>query len=205
MENLKTKYDQIVLKREELIEQINVLAENEIVKKYFELCEQNNALANQQKELYKQIKVEEYSSCNHIWVNTLHNYDSWEGRSYNYCGCIKCGLDKRVFHLMERYDSSYWLTLEQRIMYDFMRDSHAYEKGIETHILCDLDLAKAIYLRIKEAHPDIDDETAIKYFKVALHNIRDTKVSYERKESRAKRLSLSPKFNKWTAWDVKIY
>lgn len=97
MENLKTKYDQIVLKREELIEQINVLAENESVKKYFELRSQNDELANQQKELYKQIKVEEYSSCNHIWVNTLHNYDSWEGRSYNYCGCIKCGLDKRVF------------------------------------------------------------------------------------------------------------
>ena len=205
MENLKTKYDQIVSKRKELIERINALAEDETVKKYFELRSQNDELSNQQKKMYKQIKVEEYSSCNHIWVNTLNDYDSWEGRSYNYCGCIKCGLDKRVFHLMERYDSSYWLTLEQRIMYDFIRDGHAYGKDIETHILCDLDLAKAIYSKIKEVHPDIDDETAIKYFKVALHNIRDTKVSDERKESRAKRLSLSPKFNKWTAWDVKRY
>lgn len=37
MENLKTKYDQIVSKRKELIEQINVLAKDETVKKYFEL------------------------------------------------------------------------------------------------------------------------------------------------------------------------
>ncbi len=205
MENLKTKYDQIVSKRKELIEQINVLAKDETVKKYFELRSQNDELANQQKKLYKQIKVEEYSSCNHIWVNTLHDYDSREGRSYNYCGCIKCSLDRRVFHLMESYHSPDWLTLDQRIMYDFMRDNHAYEKGIETHILCDLDLAKAIYSKIKKVHPDIDDETAIKYFKVALHNIRDTKISNERKESRAKRLSLSPKFNKWNGWDVSRY
>lgn len=202
MKNLKTKYDQIVSERKGLIEQINVLAEDETVKKYFQLRSQNDELANQQRDLYKQIKVEEYSSCNHIWVNTLHDYDSYEGRSYNYCGCIKCGLDRRVFYLMESYHSPDWLTLDQRIMYDFMKGGHAYGKGIDTHILCDLDLAKAIYSKIKEVHSDMDDETAIKYFRVALHNIRDTKVSEERKVSRAKRLSLNPKFNKWTGWDV---
>lgn len=204
MENLKTKYDQIVSERKGLIEQINVLAEDETVKKYLQLRSQNDKLANQQKDLYEQIKVEEYSSCNHIWVNTLHDYDRWEGRSYNYCGCIKCGLDRRVFHLMEGYHSSLdWLTLDQRIMYDFMAGRHTtYGTGINTHILCDLDLAKAIYSKIKEVHPDMDDETAIKYFRAALHNIRGTKVNEERKVSRAKRLSLNPQFNKWTGRDV---
>jgi len=159
-------------------------------------------LASQQKDLYKQIKVGEYSSCNHIWVNTLHDYDSYEGRSYNYDGCVKCGLDQRIFHLMESYLSPDWLTLNQRIMYDYMRN-HSYKSGIDTNLLCDLDLAKAIYAKIKEVHPDIDDETAVKYLKVALHNIRDTKVSDERKVNRAKRLSLKPEFNKWTGFDVK--
>lgn len=202
MESLKKQYDQIISERKELIEQINVLAEDESVKKYFELCQQNDKLARQQKDLYKQIKVGEYSSCNHIWVNTLHDYDSYEGRSYNYDGCVKCGLDQRVFHLMESYHSPDWLTLNQRIMYDYMRN-HSYKSGIDTNLLCDLDLAKAIYAKIKEVHPDIDDETAVKYLKVALHNIRDTKVSDERKVNRAKRLSLKPEFNKWTGFDVR--
>lgn len=202
MEDLKEKYDQIVSQRKGIIDEINVLAEDETVKKYFELRKQNDELAIQQKDLYKQIKIGEYSSCHHIWVNTLHDYDSWEGRSYNYHGCVKCGLDKRVFHLMESYHSPDWLTLDQRIMYDFMRN-HSSGSGINSNLLCDLDLAKAIYTKIKEVHPDIDDETAVKYLKVALHNIRDTKVSDERKESRAKRLSLEPDFNRWNGFDVR--
>ena len=202
MENLKEKYNHIVSERQTIIDQINVLAENETVKEYFALREQNDKLASQQKDLYKQIKVEEYSSCNHIWVNTLHDYDSWEGRSYNYHGCVKCGLDKRVFHLMERFHSLDWLTLDQQIMYDFVENHHS-SSGINSNLLCDLDLAKAIYAKIKKVHPDIDDETAVKYLKVALHNIRDIKVSDERKESRAKRLSLKPGFNKWTGFDVR--
>lgn len=201
MDNLKEQYDQIVSERKGIIEQINVLAENETVKKYFSLREQNDKLSKQQNDLYTQIKVGEYSSCNHIWVNTLHEYDSWEGRSYNYCGCVKCGLDRRVFHLMESYHSPEWLTLDQRIMYDFMMN-HSSSRGINSNLLCDLDLAKAIYAKIKEVHPDIDDETAVKYLKVALHNIRDTKVNDERKVSRAKRLSLKSNFNKWTGFDV---
>ena len=202
MGSLKEQYDKIVTERKELIEQINALADDKTVKKYFELRSQNDKLSNQQRDLYKQIKIEEYSSCNHIWVDTLHDYDSWEGRSYNYCGCIKCGLDKRV--LMESYHNLAWLTLDQRIMYNILRN-HSYRAGIDTNLLCDLDLAKAIYSKIKEVHPDIDDETAIKYFKVALHNIRDIRVSEERKVSRAKRLLLKPDFNKWTGWDVRRY
>lgn len=201
MENLKEKYNQIVSERKDIINQINVLAENEIVKEYFALHQQNDKLASEQNDLYEQIKVGEYSSCYHIWVNTLHDRDRWEGRSYNYHGCVKCGLDKRVFDLMERFHDPSWLTLEQRVMYDFMRNHHS-DYGIDSNLLCDLDLAKAIYAKIKEVYPDIDDECAVKYLKVALHNIRDTKVSDERKVNRAKRLSLKPEFNKWTGFDV---
>ncbi len=39
----------------------------------------------------------------------------------------------------------------------------------------------------------------IKYFNVAINDIRNKEVSDERKASRAKRLLLSPKFNKWIA------
>ena len=47
MDNLKEQYDQIVSERKGIIEQINVLAENETVKKYFSLREQNDKLSKQ--------------------------------------------------------------------------------------------------------------------------------------------------------------
>lgn len=87
-------------------------------------------------------------------------------------------------------------------MYEFMKTHPSYRRGIYTKISCNLNLARAIYSKIKEAHPDIDDETATKYFKVALTNIRNTEVSDKRQKDRAKRLSLSPKFNSWNASDV---
>ena len=193
MKELKAKYDQITSEREEILKQI---------KKYFKLCSENEELSKLQEKLYKQMKVEEYSSCNHIWVNDFHDYDGWEGRSKDYCGCIKCGLDSKVFYLMDRHNNYKLLTLDQAIMYDFLRDENAHKNGIQTNIFCDLALAKAIYSRIKTAHPDIDDETAIKYFNVAINDIRNKEVSDERKASRAKRLLLSPKFNKWDGIDV---
>ena len=110
-------------------------------------------------------------------------------------------MDRRVFHLIENSQSLEELTLDQKIMYDFMMN-HFSNRGIDSKLLCDLDLAKAIYAKIKEVHPDIDDKTAIRYLKVALHNIRDTKVNDERKASRAKRLSLKSSFNKWSGSDV---
>ena len=42
-----------------------------------------------------------------------------------------------------------------------------------------------------------NDLIAIKYFEIALDNIRNIDVSDERKVNRAKRLALMPSFNKW--------
>lgn len=193
MDNLKKQYNEISVKRETIIKQINKLKNNEIVKKYFDLCSCNEKLIIQQNELEKQIKFRKYSSCNHILVTTLREYDDLECRSYDYQGCIKCGLDTSI--LLLNCNLKY-LTSEQRIMYDYMKDCE-YFNGIDTELLCDLDLAKAIYSRIKEVHPDIDDETATKYFEISLNDIRNIKVSEERKISRAKRLSLNTIFNKW--------
>ena len=63
--------------------------------------------------------------------------------------------------------------------------------------ICNIDLATSIYSRIMEAHPNIDDKLAIKYFKSALHNIRKKTVSEERQVARANRLSLYPTFKNW--------
>lgn len=90
-------------------------------------------------------------------------------------------------------------------MYDFLKSQPVFidsMKGINTKIPCDLNLAKAIYSKIKKAHPNIDDKTATKYFEIALDNIRNIPVNEERKINRARRLSLFSNFNRWNGSDV---
>lgn len=195
MSNLKKEYDEITKQRKKIIEEMKLLEENEIVKRYFELTKQNETLYDKQLILYKEMKNEEYESCKHILVYSKINYDRYEGRTSKSCGCIKCGLDNSVLDYQREY-----LPFTQKIMYDYLRKK--YLRGSETKIACDLDLAQAIYSKIKDAHPDIDDQIAIKYFEIALDNIRNIKVSDERKTNRAKRLSLDPKFNSWNGRDV---
>lgn len=198
MDILKEQYKEILQKREKITKQINILKNTDTVKKYFELCNQNDQLTSQSQELYKQLKIQEYKSCNHIWVTTLREHDSYEGRTYKYCGCIKCGLDERLLIQGHNYRQ---FSLEQQIIYNFMKE-HTNYNGTYTNISCDLDLAQAIYKKIKKAHPNIDDKTALKYFETSLNDIREIKVNETRKINRAKRLSLSPKFNSWNKYDI---
>ncbi len=197
MSNLKEEYDKIIEQRKKILEEMKPLGENEIVKRYMELTEQNESLFNQQLSLYKELKMEKYASCDHILVYSQIDYDRYEGRTYKSCGCIKCGLDNSVLN-----GDREWLSGSRQIMYDYLRKNRIYNKGIASEVLCDLDLAQAIYSKIKQAHPDIDDETARKYFEIALDDIRNIKVSDDRKASRAKRLSLKDNFKRWNSGDV---
>ena len=192
----KTEYEKVKSKREIIIKEINALyGENPVIQKYIELLDENQRLLNDQKELYKSMKFEEYSKCNHIFVTVSRERDYREARNYYYEGCIKCGLDQTVFYIAETFDIEE-LNESQRIMYDYMYGG-AGQDGIHTNIRCNLELAKAIYLKIKENHPNTSDKNMVNYFKHALSSIRENEVSDERKENRAKRLSLSPKFNNW--------
>ena len=200
MGNLQKKeYDEITKQRENILDELKLLRENEAVKRYFSLIDQNKNLCSKQLELYQGIKQEEYKSCEHILVHSKIDYDRYEGRTYKSCGCIKCGLDNSVLN----YEWEY-LPIERQIMYTHLKEEcfAGMIKGVETEVACDLDLAQAIFSKIKEVHPDIDDTTAIKYFEIALDDIRNIKVSDERKVGRAKRLSLNPEFKRWSYDDV---
>ena len=165
MASLKKQYKQIEKEREDILKEINELKKNEVIKRFYELQNKNIKLANEQIILYKKLKVKEYDSCNHIWVNTLHDYFSYEGRSDDYYGCIKCGLDQRVFEIVSRLGSIDYLTLEQQIMYDYMYGHYVTYKGINTHLECDLDLARNFYTKLKEENKDIDDEQVVDLIK----------------------------------------
>lgn len=166
--------------------------ENELVKKYLELCNENDSLKMQEEILYSRIKHYEYVSCNHIWINLT----KYCGHTFN--GCIKCGANSRILNLGDNFGLKN-LTEDEKIMYYFLKRNLTIigTYPLYSPVICNLDLARAIYKKIKEAHPDIDDVTATKYFEIALDNIRNIEVSKERKKSRAKRLSLTPDFNKW--------
>lgn len=199
MNSLTKEYDEIIKQIDKNNEKMKQLEEDEKVKEYFELKKQDETLQTQKKDAYKNMKVEEYESCEHILVYSKIEHDRIEGRTYKSCGCIKCGLDNSVLDLFIKH-----LSFNEKIMYEYL-ENHRFELGgIKTEISCDLALAQTIYSKIKEAHPDIDDKTAIKYFKSALDNIRNIEVSDERKLSRAKRLSLHSKFNRWNSKDIHI-
>ena len=199
METLKEKYNKIMEQRRAIITEMKTLEKNEILKRYFDLKEKNEILSNDQFSLFRNIKMEEYATCNHILVYSKIDYDRYEGRSYESCGCIKCGLDNSVLN-----ESRDCLSGTQKIMYDYLKKNYLSSNfgGIQTEILCDIDLAQAIYTKIKNVYPDISDEKAINFFKYALKNIRDVKVSDERKVNRAKRLELDSDFKKWDSSDI---
>lgn len=200
MSELEKKYNEVIGEKIKIGEKINLLEKtSEEVKEYLGLLEQIKSLNNEELDLYESIKEEEYDSCEHVLVCSEKNFDIYNsGATRQSCGCIKCGLDNSVLNYSRHY---MYMSLDRKIMYDYLR-SH-YLVGIETKISCDLDLAQAIYSKIKETYPGIDDETVIIYFKVALDDIRNIKVSHEREISRAKRLSLNPEFSRWNAKDIR--
>lgn len=195
MYKYKKEYIELVEKRNKIIKELKLFEQEEIVKKHMQLVEENKDLYDKQLSLYRLMKEEEYNSCKHVLVYSRIDYDRYEGRSYEYSGCIKCGLDNSV---LDSNKGSF--SFDEEIMYSSLRKQ--YLTGTHTKILCDLALAQAIYSKIKQAHPNIDDETAIDYFTVALNDIRNIKVSDDRKVKRAKRLSLNSNFRRWTGQDV---
>lgn len=192
MNDLEREYADVIEKRQKVKEELTALEQTETIKRYFKLRLEWDILYNKRHDLYKKIEEERISSCKHILVNTS------SGSAYNQtCGCIKCGVDTSI--LEERRER---LSFEEKIKYDYLKNNYIRLKSTLTDITCDLNLAMALYSKIKEHHPNIDDETAIHYFKVALDHIRNVNVNDERKKSRAKRLSLKPTFNCWNEKDI---
>ena len=192
MNNIKDKYNKLVSDIENVNNELTVLEEDSEVRKYIELKKKSEELYNRKVKLYREFKYDEYNTCNHILISTRVNYDKSSGHFCRSVGCIKCGLDNSVIDCDRDL-----LTEEEKIKYDYLIEYNVKLEGLQTNILCDIDLATEIYCRIKRANPNIDDIIGCKYFEIALDNIRNIKVSKERKESRIKRLSLKPGFKNW--------
>ena len=131
----------------------------------------------------------EYENCNHLWAISMDEYEEYD------CFCVKCGLNYKSLRLTNRGKEDS-LSFDERVMASVLK-GQSFVNDADINIVCDIELAMALYKKIREYHPDIDDKTVIKYFEIALDDIRNTKVSDKRKKSRAKRLGLSKDFNRW--------
>lgn len=187
MKTAINEYNEINEEISNISNQIDLLKQNESVIKYLELEKQKSELLNKKRIAYINLRKNEYNCCDHLFVYSKVEFDGYANRA-----CIKCGLDEAVLNMEKGFFSE-----EQRIMYDYLRDNYLKFTGTNTNILCDIDLAHAIYLRIKNNHPYMDDKQARKYFEIALNNIRNKNTSDYERTNKAKRLMLYPGFNRW--------
>ena len=162
--NIKKQFDNIEAKLSENNTALEKLLKDEKVQQYIKTKEKNASLKSELKELYKDMKFEEYSSCDHMCLISKHVYDSVEGRSYNFLGCVKCGLDQSFYHRLECCYGFTALSDEEQIMYDYISANNPIMK-IDIDVVCDLESAKRIYSTIKKQHPNDDDKTIADIFK----------------------------------------
>ena len=193
MSDIRKNYEEMLSEMKKINSWLEELMEDKRVQEYLTLDDQRLKLESELSELYTVMKKEEFSKCSHIWIPVSKNVDYYEGRSDIDYGCMKCGLDQRV--LSASYPE--FLSVDDKIMYNYLYQHYAIHQGIKSHTVCDLDLARSMYSKIVEYHPDIDDSTALKYFEIALDNMRNIRVTDDRKESRVKRLMLKPGFHNW--------
>ena len=185
MDEIKKRYDELVKKREKIIDRLKVLQKHKIVKEYNNLRAENTDLLRSINNLSALLECEHYDECDHLLVNTSN---LWER---DYYGCIKCGLHDDI---LTTYDTN------NPVMFSYLanqKNHSRFRNAKLIHEYCDLELAKAIYQKIVDNHPDIDEDKLIKYFENSLDHIRNIEINQDRKESRAKRLNLSANFKKW--------
>lgn len=155
-----------------------IYEENEIVRKYLKLQEEQNKLTMELANISREINIQKWSSCNHIWVITKHDYDFTEGRSYNYCSCIKCGLSYEVFLDYEKMGKDALNDSARKEMFDYLFTHNTSQyKGLSSNYCCNLEEAQAIYQKIKAKNPNITDEIMLQLWEREL----DKKFSRTRK------------------------
>ena len=189
LEYIRDDFSDIDEQYKKVEQEIWGLEEVSIVKKYIGLQKKKIELEIKRKNLHSLMEYGEYENCDHLWGISMDEYEE-----YDYV-CVKCGLNYKSLRLTNRGKEDS-LSFDERVMASVLKEQ-SFVNDADINIVCDRELAMALYKKIREYHPDIDDKTVIKYFEIALDDIRNIKVSDERKKSRAKRLGLSKDFNRW--------
>ena len=167
-------------RREELLKELNRLEKLKTVKKYLAFKDENEKLKSEEKELCKKVMCEKYASCKHVYITNFTESDDWEGRTYKYHGCVKCGLDSSILSESRNFilrDSEYYKNMKPYFVFGDI-------DGIDTGIYYEnLDYASSIYLELQENNPSMTDEDLIEMFKI----IMKKEIEKEHKEKVRKR------------------
>lgn len=189
LEHIRADFSDIDKEYKKIEKEIWGLEELPIVKKYLDLQKKKTELEIRRKNLHGLMEYGEYENCNHLWGISMDEYGE-----YDYV-CVKCGLNYKSLRLTNRGKEDS-LSFDERVMASVLKEQ-SFVNDADINLVCDKDLAMALYKKIKEHHPDIDDKTAVKYLEIALEDIRNIEVSEKRKKNRAKRLGLRHDFNRW--------
>ena len=159
----RKEYRDVLKEREVVLDKLSKLNQNEIIKEYKRLIDENNNLYNKENKLYKELKFEEYKSCEHVLVNSLVDCEEgYGGRTIRYKGCIKCGCNEYV-----KEKKNCYLSPEEKAMLSYL-DTIYYGKldGKDLRINCD-DFEETIkkYKILKRTNKDIDEDTLLEMLK----------------------------------------
>ena len=145
-------------------------------------------------------RYDECKNCKHKFITSFVETNLNNGEKEVYFGCVKCGVDESILRIVDYAD----LTPEEQDEVNYLRSEDMYHRDdvtFDEDTVCHLPLAMAIYSRIKERKPRIDDEKAFTYFKRALAYMRRNNTE-ERKVGRIKRLSLENKVALFTPEEI---
>ena len=152
MDNLEQEYLNIKAILNQKQKEIGQLYNEKVeVQNFLKLQKEIKKLQEQMQKIEKAINNQNWSTCKHIWLITKRNYDSGEGRTYNYCSCLKCGLSYEVFDEYETKGKEVLNDLIKAQMFEFLLEHpSARYQGISSNYYVNLEEAQSIYRKIKK-------------------------------------------------------
>ena len=149
MNELEKKYEETRRKRMRVENELELLANNETVKRY-----------------------NEFENCEHLFVDTI------EGNEHNrFCTCVKCGLDSTTLRedkswlTPDRLASYNYIKEHLHSDYNLIRS-----KGTHTDLILPFETAQNIYHQVIFEHGNINDEQAAEYMREKFYHTQVTEM-----------------------------
>lgn len=175
-------------------------AYDQLIKEYLGLKEALEIMDRKVNELEREEVVQEYLSLRETREKITERVNRIKALSTEFTGSRE--YDNQLYpgpaNLEEPAGGLTSTQENSKISYDtsdHLQNHKLVDDSIEFE--CSLELAHAIYTRLKEEYPGRPDEAIARYFTSALYMIQKYPVSEKRKAGRAKRLGLSEDFNEW--------
>ena len=130
---------------------------------------------------YKNLWFKRFDCCNHFLIISDSEYDKWEGRSYNWWGCIKCGLNNKVTDMCNGYGD-----LPFNVMQSYFDKKESYNiPGYHSYINLHFRRAKDMCKKILEEKPSITNEELEEELYRLLNENKEEKEKQRVRESKS--------------------